>query len=673
MKALILAGGLGTRLRAVVPDMPKPMALLAGKPFLEHQIRFLKGYGISEIVLAVSYMSDKIKSYFGDGRHFGVSILYSDEDSPLGTGGAIKNAEEYLGEDFLVMNGDTYSPIDLQRFMDSHKKGNYPFSVCLKETDNTSTYGRVELEGNRIVRFSEKKEAGRGLINRGIYILNSKIFEYIEKNKKVSLEHEIFPLLADKGFLYGYTDNSYFMDIGLPETYNKIKSDILKGIFISEDTTLIESLKKIKESGINLCLVVSKEKDLVGSVNSSIIEDSLLEGISLNSSVARVMNKNPATASIHDSKEKIKEILMSGVDILVVLDDDKKVHGLEFKVENLEAKSFPIIRGRSPLRISFSGGGTDVPMFFEKYSGNVINVTIDKYCYLTIKKRADLAVTINSDLIDKKYTFYVNNITYDGNLDMIKAIVKLMDVDFGLDIISRNDIPPGRGLGSSASFATLLVKMLANIQGLNYDNYKIAEIAFKAEREILGIKGGWQDQFASVMGGFNFMEFSKDKKVIYPLKLTKETINELNERLFLCYVGKSRDSGKIHTKQEDNFKRNEEDLVKNLNNVRDIAIKIKDSLLTNDLDQIGELLNSAWLNKKHFASSISDGKIDYLYNLGINNGAIGGKLLGAGGGGYLLFYFKPENRNGLKATLEKAGAEIVNFKFENSGIETWFA
>ena len=672
MKALILAGGLGTRLRPLVSDVPKPMALLAGKPFLEHQIKFLKKSGVNDIVIAVSYMSDKIKTYFGNGKSFGVNILYSDEDSPLGTGGAIKNAEEYLGEDFIVMNGDTYSPIDFQKFMDFHRKGDYLFSVCLKETDNTSNYGSVELDGDRITRFSEKNESGRGLINRGIYILNRRVLEYIEKNRKISLEMEILPLLSDKGLLYGFIDNSYFMDIGLPETYNRLKSDLLRKIFIPPQATIREALRKIKESGLDICLVVSNNEELIGCVSKGIIEDSLINGKGIDSQVLEIMEK-PAIADINDSKEKIKSLLMSGAGVLVIVDEYGRASNLEFRTEKLESTYLPTIRGKVPLRISFSGGGTDSPLFFEKFSGNVISATIDKYCHITVKKRADSAITVNSDMKSEKYTFYLNNIEYDGNFDLAKAIIQIMDIDFGMDILAHNDLPPGRGLGSSASFATLLVKMLAQIQGLNYDNYKIAEIAFRAEREILNIKGGWQDQFASVTGGFNFMEFSKENKIIYPLKLAKETINELNERLFLCYVGNGRDSSKIHDEQENNLCRNEEETIANLKNVRDIAVRIKDSLLTDNLDSLGELMNSAWLSKKRFARSISNEKIDSLYEFGMNNGALGGKLLGAGGGGYILFYFRPENRNRLKIALEKTGSEIVNFKFENSGAETWWA
>ena len=170
MKAVIFAGGFGTRLKSVVKDVPKPMALIAGKPFLEHQIRFLKEQGITDIILTIYYMADKIKSYFGDGKRFGVDITYSEEEFPLGTGGAIKKAEKYIDDSFFVLNGDSYSQIDLKEFLEFHKSRKSNFSISLTTSKNFIDYGNVIIDGNKIVEFSEKAHSGNNLINTGVYI-----------------------------------------------------------------------------------------------------------------------------------------------------------------------------------------------------------------------------------------------------------------------------------------------------------------------------------------------------------------------------------------------------------------------------------------------------------------------------------------------------------------------
>ena len=186
MKAVILAGGLGSRLKNLVKDVPKPMAYILGKPFLEHQIRMLKDQGIDDIILAVYHMADKIKSYFGTGHRWGVDITYSEEEIPLGTAGAIKKAQKYISDTFFVLNGDTYSQIDFSNFMNFHKYKNSSFTISLAKVSDSINYGTVKLESDRIIEFNEKGDGKTNLINRGVYVFNPEIFEYIEMDKNTS-------------------------------------------------------------------------------------------------------------------------------------------------------------------------------------------------------------------------------------------------------------------------------------------------------------------------------------------------------------------------------------------------------------------------------------------------------------------------------------------------------
>jgi len=673
MKAIILAGGFGTRIKGIVGDRPKPMALIAGKPFLEHLILYLRDNGVTDIILTVHHMADQIKSYFGDGGWFNVNITYSEEETPLGTGGAIKKAQRHIDDTFIVMNGDSYSELKLKDLLDFHYTKKSKFTISLSETNDSRHYGYVKLKENKIEEFVEKQQGGINFVNSGIYIFEPSIFDYIESNKKISLEQDVFPILARENLLYGYKYQGYFMDIGRPETYQKFKEDVLETLILRENNTVQEAMKKISKSRIDLVLVVNNERILLGVLNDKIIKNYIMGGGSIFDYAHKAMVTEFIFAKDTDSREKIEEILTYSVNRLPILDKFGKLIDVKFRVEKIKKEKFPIIHGKAPFRISFAGGGTDLPYFFEKYGGVVINATIDKHCHATLIKRADKRIIIDSDVTPETDIILesIDAIEYNGKLDLIKAVIKLMKPDFGFELYLYNDIPPGNGLGSSASLAVLVVSLLNYLQGTGYDEYKIAEIAHKAEREELKIKGGWQDQYAAVMGGFSFMEFDKEKSLIYPLNLKEELINELNHCLFLCSVGSSRYSGDIHKSQEECFLKNEEDITKSLNELKNTAINIKECLLKKELNKIGGLLHESWIKKKSLSDCISNPYIDSLYELGMRNGALGGKLLGAGGSGYILFFVLPKKRNQFIKSIKQNNIEILDFNFDSKGTLVW--
>jgi NDP-sugar pyrophosphorylase family protein len=227
MQALILAGGLGTRLRSIIHDKPKPMAGIAGKPFLEYQIELLKRNGIGEATFCVGYLYEQIQNHFGSGEAWQIKINYSIEEDLLGTGGAVKLAQRFVRETFLVLNGDTYLDIDLRQFTQFYnaKKANSGGigAMALTEIDDARNYGSVTVNADHeILSFNEKSESiGRTkLINAGIYLLEPEIFNFIPPAEKISLEKETFPALLNNGHrLFGYETRSYFVDIGTPAGY----------------------------------------------------------------------------------------------------------------------------------------------------------------------------------------------------------------------------------------------------------------------------------------------------------------------------------------------------------------------------------------------------------------------------------------------------------------------
>jgi len=228
MKAIILAGGLGTRLRPVISDIPKPMAEVLGKPFLAWQIYQLKNFGIFDIVISIGHLGDKIKQYFQDGEKLGTRIKYAEEHQPLGTGGALRNASRYLTseEKFLVVSGDTYLDLDFSDFLRFHDEKNSLITMALARRERLSKSGCVEInKENRIVKFVEK-EKGAGLINAGYLIFSSEVFDYMPKKDKFSLEYDLYPKLVKIKRIFGYVTSGYFRDIGNPEDYEAIKKEL---------------------------------------------------------------------------------------------------------------------------------------------------------------------------------------------------------------------------------------------------------------------------------------------------------------------------------------------------------------------------------------------------------------------------------------------------------------
>jgi len=229
MQTLILAGGLGSRLQKVVSDYPKPMVLVSGRPFLEYLISQLKKYNLTEIVLCIGYLGEKIKEYFQDGARWGVKIEYSKEDKPLGTGGAIKLADNFIKNDnFLVLNGDSYLDINFNELIEFHKLKEALATLASVEINKPDRYGLIEIDkDHHITGFREKGAVSKSnLINAGIYVFHKRIFDFIPENK-VSLEKDIFPKLMGKRF-YGKPYRTYFIDIGVPEDYDRIQKEFWK-------------------------------------------------------------------------------------------------------------------------------------------------------------------------------------------------------------------------------------------------------------------------------------------------------------------------------------------------------------------------------------------------------------------------------------------------------------
>ena len=331
-----------------------------------------------------------------------------------------------------------------------------------------------------------------------------------------------------------------------------------------------------------------------------------------------------------------------------------------------------IVRAKAPLRISFGGGGTDVSPYPEEKGGAVLNTTIDKYAYCSLAARGDNLVDVMSLDYDLATRYSVDEkLDYDGKLDLVKAAIKVMEIKDGVDLFLHSDVPPGSGLGTSSTITVALVGAFGHWLKLPLSDYDIAELAYRIERQEAGIKGGKQDQYAASFGGFNFIEFQGKTTIVNPLRIKREILNELEYRLMLCYTGKTRLSAGIIDEQVSGYLRRKDDVVSALNETKELATAMKNALLLGQVDQFGSLLHQSWQSKKRFSSKITDPNIDELYEVARKNGAIGGKLLGAGGGGYLLLLCAFDKWHMVAQKLEGLNGKIVNFAFEFSGLQTW--
>ena len=335
-----------------------------------------------------------------------------------------------------------------------------------------------------------------------------------------------------------------------------------------------------------------------------------------------------------------------------------------------------LIRSRAPLRISFCGGGTDVPPYCDERGGIVLSATINRYATATIVPGGQ-SFAVRSIDYDQSVSYGVDDpFVYDGQLDLAKGVIDHFrregKLTQGLEVTLHNDAPPGSGLGSSSAVTVALVSAVGELLRLPIDDYQIADLAYHIERVEVGIKGGKQDQYATTFGGFNLIEFHPGGTVlVVPLRLRAETLWELEHRLVFAYVGGGHFSDQIIENQVRNYETRRTESIHAMDRLKVLTQDMKRALLVGDLREFGELLHLAWESKSQMAKGITSPKIDDLYDQVIRAGALGGKMSGAGGGGFMFFICDPLRRYAVQEALRKAGSQLVNLTFVEPGVRTW--
>lgn len=334
-----------------------------------------------------------------------------------------------------------------------------------------------------------------------------------------------------------------------------------------------------------------------------------------------------------------------------------------------------IIRAKAPLRISFAGGITDMPFYYMEHGGAVLSSTINRHAFVTVSPRPDNVVEIRSLDFDLSVKYHLDKEpVYDGVLDLAKAAIRRVIPGSnrrGFDIFIQSDAPAGSGLGGSASLTLAIIGALAEFAKVTLDRYQMAELAYEVERHDLGISGGKQDQYQIAFGGFNLIEFSKEGVVVNPLSMNRDIINELEYHLMLCYTGRTRLSAGLIDQQEKYYRQGRPETIEGLRNLHKLAYRMKDALLTGKLASFGGMLEEEWTTKVTVNPQVTNDWIEEMHNTALSSGAISGKLLGAGAGGYLLLFCEVGKKRAVREKLEKLGGQFAEFSFSECGLEVW--
>ena len=327
---------------------------------------------------------------------------------------------------------------------------------------------------------------------------------------------------------------------------------------------------------------------------------------------------------------------------------------------------------RSPVRISFAGGGTDLPAYYERFGGAVLSTSINKYFYTILQKRADAKIqVISSDLRVVETWRDISKMDVKSSaLAIPLAVIKELGRAVSVDLFLASEIIAGTGLGSSASVCVGVLKALSTYLDLPISKYELAERSFHIARNILAKPVGKQDEYAAAFGGLNFITFNSDGTAsVEPIALRSDRLRELESCLMLFFTGVAHDSWKLLQEQEQSTKKQTGSAVHSLHELRDLAERMREALVKGDIWTVGDLLHESWETKKKISSSISNGLIDEAYNLARENGARGGKIAGAGGGGFLLLFCEAQYQERVREALTNLQLREMAFGFDSQGAQ----
>ncbi len=337
-----------------------------------------------------------------------------------------------------------------------------------------------------------------------------------------------------------------------------------------------------------------------------------------------------------------------------------------------------IYRSKAPLRIGLAGGGTDVSPYSDQYGGAILNATISLFAFANIEPLNEKKIIVNAlDRREEEIFNLDNALPLNGKLDLLKGVYNRIQKDYGFPLQGYRlstfvDAPAGSGLGTSSTLVVAIIGAFVEMLKLPLGDYDIAHYAYQIEREDLKLSGGKQDQYAAMFGGVNYMEFYEDDKVIVnPLRIRSQYLHELENNLVLYFTATSRESAEIIKEQVKNVNEKNERSIEAMHQLKEQARMMKEALLKGKLDEFGEILDFGFQQKRKMANNISNSTIEEIYEAARKAGATGGKISGAGGGGFMIFYCPGNTHHAVIDALKKFGGEVKNYTFTKYGLTTW--
>jgi D-glycero-alpha-D-manno-heptose-7-phosphate kinase len=330
----------------------------------------------------------------------------------------------------------------------------------------------------------------------------------------------------------------------------------------------------------------------------------------------------------------------------------------------------PVVRAEAPLRISFVGGGTDFPHYYERHGGAVLSTTIDHFVRVEITPRDDRRVRVRSVDLGHLVAYHLDEgPEYDGVMDLAKAAIERVGVEGGIDMSIASEAPAGSGLGGSSALVSAVVGGLAALADRRMTADELARVAYAIERDDLGITGGWQDQYAAAFGGFNLLEFGPDGVTVTPVDASADTLVRLQRDLNLCYTGGVRRNVGLIDAQIELYRQGREDTILGMKQLHEMAYAMRDAVVAGEPDRLGAMLGEAFESKKRMNPHIAEHTpVDSMLEAARSAGAAGGKICGAGGGGYVLVSAGNDARPAVTAELERLGGQLAPFAFHAGGV-----
>jgi D-glycero-alpha-D-manno-heptose-7-phosphate kinase len=445
-----------------------------------------------------------------------------------------------------------------------------------------------------------------------------------------------------------------------------------KEMCLLDEQPVLQAINRLESSRVQIAFVLDKADRLVGVVTNGDVRRFLLEGGETSQSVRSCMNRTFRSAPDDASREELLKLLDLGFNAIPRVDGGGRLIDVITPEYLPTVPEAPVLtRSRAPVRISFGGGGSDLTYYFVDHPGAVLSTTISLFCHVTLIPRPDGEVHLHSEDLDivQRYESFADLQTRLERNSLLAATVSVIRPSSGFDLHVRSDFPVGSGLGGSSAVTTAIVAAFNELRLDRWTTYELAEVCFQAERLCFGVAGGWQDQYASAFGGFNLIEFDGSRNLVHPIRLEESVVSELEECLILCDTRIPHESGAIHKQQHRDFDKNQK--ANELKDVVNLCRKMHRHLIRAELLEFGRALHAAWQLKRGFTASVSNAHVDEIYAAAIKAGALGGKLLGAGGGGFFLFFVQPRFRKAVTETLKSAGCRISAFRFESRGVVSW--